>query len=386
MATHPAAHTPRIRLRIQCAKAVVDSALAVQYECRDGYLLRRTNTQLDYTLPSIAEHHEEGRIALPMPTSTGQTRVRSPDPPEPRTGLERLGDTNSSLAKPREDRARRRTSDRLYHLLPMSTSANPPEPRTGDTNSPLARPREDRTRRRTGDQLYPPPHSNVADPPESRNGLERLGDANSSLARPREDRTPFAVIEPLSGWTVDGELEVEFAGAEEGNGAMEGTMGGGRSSEWMWEKRDEGGGGKSESRNRQPATQKKKRTITGDLISGAAPASFTRFVPFKRRLDPSANQPIALTSSNTALIEVRRLFVAEVLKKVHSTTTAVECGDRQGTSLGSKVLDEVHSMTTAVEYEGRGRVLVWSTALVGVRRRRLTRVLHWTRSSRPAIE
>ncbi|KAF6741505.1 hypothetical protein DFP72DRAFT_1055108 [Ephemerocybe angulata] len=300
-----------------------------------------------------------------MPTSTGQTRVRSPDPPEPRTGLERLGDTNSSLAKPREDRARRRTSDRLYHLLPMSTSANPPEPRTGDTNSPLARPREDRTRRRTGDQLYPPPHSNVADPPESRNGLERLGDANSSLARPREDRTPFAVIEPLSGWTVDGELEVEFAGAEEGNGAMEGGFWATVTAAPWAEAEAASGCGRREMRvvvvrakaatgNRQ--LRKKKRTITGDLISGAAPASFTRFVPFKRRLDPSANQPIALTSSNTALIEVRRLFVAEVLKKVHSTTTAVECGDRQGTSLGSKVLDEVHSMTTAVEYEGRGRV------------------------------
>ncbi|KAF6741070.1 hypothetical protein DFP72DRAFT_1055906 [Ephemerocybe angulata] len=52
-------------------------------------------------------------------------------------------------------------------------------------------------------------------------------------------------------------------------------MGRGGSSKRMWEKRDKGGGGKSESRNRQPATQK-KRAITGDLTSGAGPASFTR--------------------------------------------------------------------------------------------------------------
>ncbi|KAF6741891.1 hypothetical protein DFP72DRAFT_1082983 [Ephemerocybe angulata] len=64
------------------------------------------------------------RIALVAERATGSTtsspcQRRSPDSPEPRNGLERLGDANSSLAKPREDRALRRTSDWFYHLLPL---------------------------------------------------------------------------------------------------------------------------------------------------------------------------------------------------------------------------------------------------------------------------
>ncbi|KAF6750912.1 hypothetical protein DFP72DRAFT_1048044 [Ephemerocybe angulata] len=96
-----------------------------------------------------------------MPTSTGRTRVRSPDPPEPRTGIERLGDTNSSLAKRREDRARRRTSDlalpppphaNVALLIPqnLETDSSDSETQTRRWLS-LAR---IAARRRTSDRLY----------------------------------------------------------------------------------------------------------------------------------------------------------------------------------------------------------------------------------------
>ncbi|KAF6741892.1 hypothetical protein DFP72DRAFT_1054624 [Ephemerocybe angulata] len=151
-------------------------------------------------------------------------------------------------------------------------------------------------------------------------------------------------------------------------------MGRGGSSKRMWEKRDKGGGGKSESRNRQPATQK-KRAITGDLTSGAGPASFTRFV---RRLDSGASQIIASTiterytprtsdNRSPAPIHERPVdFYSPISKTVSrilglpshtSRIVVVEYGTRRGTSLGSKVLNEVHSTVTAVEYECRRRAL-----------------------------
>ncbi|KAF6742131.1 hypothetical protein DFP72DRAFT_1054323 [Ephemerocybe angulata] len=200
------------------------------------------------------------RIALVAERATDSTtsspcQHRSPDPPEPRTGLERLRGANSSLAKPCEDRARRRTSDRFYHLLP-----------------PLR------------------------------------GVANSALKN-----SVFAVIEPLSGWMVDGEPEVEFAGAETGNGAMEGwwdrnsfRMGsdvdihphGGfwatDTAEPWAEAEAASGCGRREMRvvvRAKAATgNSEKCAITGDLISGAAPASFTRFAHIHDAREYSSNR------------------------------------------------------------------------------------------------
>ncbi|KAF6750911.1 hypothetical protein DFP72DRAFT_1048043 [Ephemerocybe angulata] len=142
-------------------------------------------------------------------------------------------------------------------------------------------------------------------------------------------------------------------------------MGRGGSSKRMWEKRDKGGGGKSESRNRQPATQK-KRAITGDLTSGCRACLFhtiTERCCGDFRPAPIHERPVDFYSPISKTVS-RILGLPSHTSRI----VVVEYGTRRGTSWSSSgirrsalydeycthrgsspsgVLKKVHSTTTA---------------------------------------